>query len=190
MVRCPLYCARARTREGVRGRAVAPVDGDSAVRADAEHGGCASFFQTDIDTGLAVICDVHRADVHFAVCGLEVSQRPVPALAGKSLMRWIIRQCGLCCQFFQRPRRDNRAVVVVECNVTGCAGGGGSAGWDRADRVREARDGLGLRGRAALGRYGVIGRADGGGDAVDLRLYAHGGLLKSRRGRFRCRPSG
>ena len=99
MIRRPFYRARARAREGVRGCSVAPVYGDGAIRADAEHGGRAAFFQTDIDTGLAVIRDVHRADVHFAVCGLEVSKRPVPALTGKPLMRRIIRQCGLCCQF-------------------------------------------------------------------------------------------
>ena len=122
MVRCPFYSRCACSCQRIWCSSITPIHGDSAIRTNAKHWRCAALFQTDINTGLAIIRDVQRADVHFAICGLEVSKRPVPALTGKPLMRWIIRQCGLCCQFFQRPRRDNRAIVVVKRDIAGGTG--------------------------------------------------------------------
>ena len=119
MIWCPLHRGCACTCQRIWRGSITPINRDRAIRANTKHRRCAPFFQPDIDSGLAIICDVHSSDIHLAIRGLEVSQRPVPALANKPLMRWIIRQCGLCRQLFQCPRRDDRAVIVVKCNVTG-----------------------------------------------------------------------
>ena len=71
----------------------------------------------DVESCLAVICDIQRADIELTACVLDVLERPVPALADEPIVRGKGRQLGLRGQLGECPRIQKRPVVVPEIDV-------------------------------------------------------------------------